>query len=585
MSSAPESSFTRWIRKHKYLNISLLYLGTCLVVIHFSEAVIHGLHMPAITFTLIVVLALAGLPIVLLIAWAMERSKPGPETATVKTKKKQNLRKWGRILLVTILSAGIFILSLSLYSRFYKNAAHGLEENTIAVLPFTDMSQEKNQEYFGDGLAEEIINSLTRIKNFRVIGRTSSFQFKNEKADLADIGEKLNASIILEGSIRKYGSRIKITAQLIKAKENTHIWSETYDRELTDIFQIQNDIAEQIVEKLKLTLSGAEKQRMGSHKTDTAVYNLYLKALHAYRSQRFEESMIYNLEAIKRDPEYAPSYAYLSLSKIWMINRAFDFENMALLAEAKNYAENAIRLDPELAEGYSAMALLFWSVERDYPKARNYFEKSIELNPGASLIKNRYCYFLNWMGDFKKAIPLAMDALASDPSDNNSYINLGNSYLFSGNYNEAERYTKRGRSLFPKNRGLQKLEIEIDFYKKNYAAVINKIKSNGLPDTAEAPDMSYYGISQLNLGNKKEFDRILVLLKNQSMTSSHTGNYEVAQMFAAAGMADSSFLRLEKSIENNEFAMRLFKIDPVFHPFKEQEAYKRIYKLYGFDRY
>ena len=168
MSSAPESSFTRWIRKHKYLNISLLYLGTCLVVIHFSEAVIHGLHMPAITFTLIVVLALAGLPIVLLIAWALERSKAVPETASLKTKKKLKLRKWARIFFVTILSAGIFILSLNLYSRFYKNAGHGPEANTIAVLPFTDMSQEKNQEYFGDGLAEEIINSLTRIKNLSI---------------------------------------------------------------------------------------------------------------------------------------------------------------------------------------------------------------------------------------------------------------------------------------------------------------------------------------------------------------------------------------------------------------------------------
>ena len=135
------------------------------------------------------------------------------------------------------------------------------------------------------------------------------------------------------------------------------------------------------------------------------------------------------------------------------------------------------------------------------------------MNPGASLIKNRYCYFLNWMGDFKKAIPLAMDALASDPSDNNSYINLGNSYLYSGNYNEAERYMKRGRNLFPQNKGLQKLEVAIDFYKKDYTAVINKIKTNGSPDTAEAHDISYYGISQLKLGNKKEFDRMLAVLK------------------------------------------------------------------------
>ena len=584
MSSAPESSFLKWLRKHKYLNISLLYLGTCLVVIHFSEAVIHGLHMPAITFTLIVVLALAGLPIVLLISWAMERSKT-PVTATPKTIKRSKRSKWLKISVAALASIGIFIISLLLYSRIYNKPARADESNVIAVLPFTDMSQEKNQEYFGDGLAEEIINSLTRIKNFRVIGRTSSFQFKNEKADLADIGEKLNASIILEGSVRKYGSRVKITAQLVKAKENTHIWSETYDRELTDIFQIQNDIAEQIVEKLKLTLSGTEKQRMSSHKTDTSVYNLYLKALHEYRQQRFEESMVHNLEAIKRDPEYAPSYAYLALSKTWMINRSFDLENSALLAEAKNYAESAIRLDPELAEGYSAIALLAWTIERDFPKARNYFEKSIELNPGASLIKNRYCYFLNWMGDFKKAISLALDAMASDPSDANSYINLANSYLFSGNHTEADRYIKRGSSLFPENKHLQRLDIANEFYKKNYTGLIDRIKISGLADTSNASDLAYYGIAQLQSGNKREFEKMLVLLRNGIPKRSHEGNYQLAQMFAVAGMTDSSYSRLEKSINNHENEMKLFKIDPIFHPLKDQEGYKRIYKLYGFDRY
>jgi len=209
----------------------------------------------------------------------------------IKTKKKTVIVFLTAIVLLT---GGYFIANF----MASKKTIQEVSDKSIAILPFTDMSPEKDQEYLSDGLADEIINSITIIKNLKVIGRTSSFQYKGQGLDARTIGEKLNVNIILEGSIQKSGNILRIITKLINVKDDSTIWSQRFDKESKDIFAIQDSIANKIVETLQITLSNTEKPRLNKKETDPEVYSLYLKGLYTYKEQNYDKSIEYNQQAI-----------------------------------------------------------------------------------------------------------------------------------------------------------------------------------------------------------------------------------------------------------------------------------------------
>jgi adenylate cyclase len=274
----------------------------------------------------------------------------------VREKIKQNR-------VITIVSLLAIILLVAIY--FYPNIKNKNEANekSIAILAFDDMSPQKDHEYLSDGLAEEIINSISIIKDLKVIGRTSSFQFKGKGLDEKSIGEKLDVSNVLSGSIQLADNILRITTTLIRVKDNKVMWSQQFDKEPKDIFAIQDSIAYNIVEKLKLTLSESEKPRLIKKETGPAVYAEYLKGFLLYKRNEFENSIDYFQRAISGDSVFAPSHAYLALAKIWIIYRAGTFGDFNAIREAKGHAYDAIRLDPDLAEAYSALALCAWTIE------------------------------------------------------------------------------------------------------------------------------------------------------------------------------------------------------------------------------
>ncbi len=437
------------------------------------------------------------------------------------TRLAWNIKPKTKVLLVflaamALLASGYFLI----HFRAPKKLALITGVKSIAILPFTDMSPGKDQEYLSDGLADEIINSIAIIKDLKVIGRTSSFQYKGKDFDARTIGEKLNVNIILEGSIQKSGNRLRIITKLISVKEDSTIWSQQFDKESQDIFAIQDSIANKIVEKLKITLSSEEKPRLAKHHTDPEVYSLYLKGMHTYKEQDYDKSIEYNQRAIALDSTFAPSYAYLALAMIWKINRSGTFTDVNAIRETKEFAARSIALDPNLAEGYSALALLAWTIELDFPISKINFEKSIELNPSASLIKNRYAYFLLWMGDFDKAEKLGLDAIGSDPADWNGYVIVGNAKMYKKQFAEAEKYIAEGKELFPENFNFDHLRFASAFYSGHYASVIkdlnDRISKNASPVSENL--LSFLCIAYLKEGNRAESNKVLRQL--QEMRSS-----------------------------------------------------------------
>jgi serine/threonine protein kinase len=289
---------------------------------------------------------------------------------------------------------------------------------SIAVLPFTNMSADPDQEYFCDGLAEELINALTQIEDLHVVARTSAFSFKGQQLDVREIGRKLNVATVLEGSVRKAGNRLRITGQLVKVADGYHLWSERYDREMDDVFAIQDEITLAIVDKLKPRLLGEEKAKLAkSRAVDLEAYNLYLRGrwfAGQLAQEAFEKAIECYNQAIKKEPDYAPAYAGLADCHTWL-PFVGPFESKKIMPKARKAALKALQLDDNLAEAHSSMALIKSLYDWDWESGEREYKRAIELNPGVAFIHQRYAMFLMYMGRHDEAINEAERALELDP--------------------------------------------------------------------------------------------------------------------------------------------------------------------------
>lgn len=289
---------------------------------------------------------------------------------------------------------------------------------SIAVLPFEDMSPQKDQEYFCDGIAEELINALSHIKDLRVAARTTAFSFRGTKQDLREVGRKLNVNTVLEGSIRKAGNKLRITAQLIDVVNGYHLWSEKFDKEMGDIFAIQDEISMGIVENLKLKLLPDEKAAIGKrYGRDPEAYNLHLRGLYFFNKatpEGFEKGLQYFREAIKKDPSFALPYTGVALVYLTygMISILPPTE---ILAKSKAASSKALELDDSLAEAHFVAAGIAHTLEWDWKAADNHFEKALALNPRMAICRTYYAWFLTAMGRFDEAIKQVKKAQEIDP--------------------------------------------------------------------------------------------------------------------------------------------------------------------------
>ncbi|MDQ3682199.1 MAG: adenylate/guanylate cyclase domain-containing protein [Bacteroidota bacterium] len=319
----------------------------------------------------------------------------------------------------------------------------GIPEKSIAVLPFVNMSNDPEQDYFGDGIAEEILNSLVHLKELKVAGRTSSFQFKAKNTNLSEIGEKLGVRTIMEGSVRKQGNRLRVTAQLINVEDGYHLWSERYDRDMDDIFSVQDEIALAITEKLKVTL--LEKDRKIITKTYTqnsAAYDLYLKGRFTInRRGRFILSgMQYFQEAISIDPGFAPAYAGYADSCALAAFYNF-FPAKEIMPKAKQAADHAIQIDNSLCEPYTSLGFYYAFYEWKFAESKKNFCKAIELNPAYTVGHLWYgMLYLSWIEmDFRESQKEGWMAIKIEPFSAIAHALQTVNYYVAREYEEAVR--------------------------------------------------------------------------------------------------------------------------------------------------
>ncbi|NOR14082.1 MAG: protein kinase [Candidatus Aminicenantes bacterium] len=323
---------------------------------------------------------------------------------------------------------------------------------SIAVLPFVNMSADTEQEYFCDGLAEELINTLTKIKDLKVVARTSAFSFKGKTIDVREIGRRLNVEKVLEGSVRKSGNKLRITAQLINVEDGYHLWSEKFDREMEDIFAIQDEISLAIVDNLKVSLLEKEEEAILKRYTeDLEAYNLYLKGIYflrMYTAEGFQEAIKYFELTLQKDPNYA--LAYYGLAEVfYTISYWANVPPHDAYPKAKEYAKKAIEIDQDIGEAHAALGLVYTFYDWDWKEAERELTKALELNPSSAIIHMSYSWFLSLTEKHEEAVFEAKRAQELDPLSPLIIAHIGLACIWGSRFDKAIDELKAGISLVP----------------------------------------------------------------------------------------------------------------------------------------
>jgi TolB-like protein/Tfp pilus assembly protein PilF/predicted Ser/Thr protein kinase len=450
-------------------------------------------------------------------------------------------------------------------------AADNAVAASIAVLPFVDLSADKDQEYFADGLAEELLNALAQIPELRVAARTSSFQFKGKTGDVPSIGRQLNVGAILEGSVRKAGRQVRITAQLVKAADGFHLWSETYDRELDDIFAVQDDIARAVASALKVRLLG--KEAPAARGGDADAYNLWLQGKYFYdrlTKEDLEKAIAYYEQALRVDPGYARAWAGLAIAHQQRASRGY-----APLTEghqkARAAVEKALELDPKLAEAHAALGWIKTTDDWDWSGAEAAYARALELEPGNAKVLRRAATLAGTLGRFDEAIRLDRRSVELDPLNVPAHNSLGLHALYAGRLDEAEAAFRKALELDPRFPGARMFLGQVQLLRSNPEAALPEMEKESEPLWRRfGLALAYHA-----LGRRHEADEALrTLLEEDGQGAA----LQIAEVHAFRGDKDEAFAWLERAYAERDPGLTEMKGDPLLRSLEDDPRHAAFMK-------
>jgi serine/threonine protein kinase/tetratricopeptide (TPR) repeat protein len=484
--------------------------------------------------------------------------------------------------LVALLGAAILItLAFPLVKRWVAHPA--VEHKSIAVLPFVNLSPDKDNEYFSDGITEDLINALANVEGLRVISSTSSFAFKGKKASVADIGRQLNVSTLLEGSVRREGHSMRVVAQLIDVTNGFHLWSKTYDRELKSVLSVEDELAHSIAEALRpsLALGSAPLVRHGT--TSTEAHDLYMRARYFW-NDRTEPGLrkaiaLYN-RAIALDSGYALAYA--GLADAYMLLRDYSQDDPAeLLSMAKMYAERALQLDDTVAESHTSLALIA-EARFDWKTADKEYRRAIELRPDYARAHHWYGLLLRSQGQFHESEEELRRALQLEPNSTPVLITSAVSPYFQRNYDLAIERLNPLRDLAEATPVVPILLATIFTQMGRYpeaVAIADKVIG---PSDADSGWLGIRGYVHARAGDRKEALRILADLDERSRHQ-YVAPTNLALIHAGLGDKDRAFALLDTAVAVRDASLASLKVDPLWDALRPDARFTRLLSRMNFD--
>jgi TolB-like protein/Tfp pilus assembly protein PilF len=594
------------LRRRNVFRVAAAYGIVGWLLVEAASVVLPALHLPDWVLTLMVFLVITGFPLALILAWAFELTPEGIKREAAVDLDESITRHAGRKLDSAIIGLLALAVVYFVVDKFVleaeweqgeaatKTVPAGeavVREKSIAVLPFENLSDDAGNEYFSHGISEELLNLLTRVTSLRVASRTSSFSFKGTNTAIPEIAALLNVNHILEGSVRKAGNQVRITAQLIDVESDSHLWSDTYDRELDDIFSIQKEIAVHIVEELNqhLISSAVIAGSITTPITDTAAYEIYLQGryLLAQRGQQnlVEAARLFE-QAVEIDSSLAAAYA--ALGKTYALLPAYRLasDSRSFTEKSEAAIDKALQLDPDqsealIAKGYNA-TVFRW----EWDEARVAFEHALRINPNAAEVHNLYGDYLGTIGDFANAEKSERRAMELDMLAEVHARDLASLMISMGRYDEALVYAQRAMNLHVSADTYSALiwcQLKLKDFDAARQSILKLEALPGVDPAWQAPLWTEYYHAQGEWDRARPYyEKLKQAVLSDKGSAAWTGNFalDIEGVEAAVELMELAYVRRDIWLTRGDFGLPEERsTDPSWLAFWEKPGLKELIEL------
>jgi serine/threonine-protein kinase len=576
--------FAELKRRHVY-RVAIAYGVVAWLLIQVATQVFPFFELSNFVVRVVVAASVLGFPVALIIAWAFEMTPQGlkraDDVAPDDYIPRWSTRKFAALVVsVAILAAGVPLVHIlrkkpAFLSRV--SAASTPSQKSIAVLPLLNESGDPGDEYFSDGLSEELIAALAQVKGLKVIGRSSSFRFKDKREDSKTIGEKLGVSTLLEGTVRKQGGQVRIVAELVNAADGTELWSRTFDRELKDIFAVQAEIAEAVATSLELTVLGTQdKPAMNAATKSVEAHNAYLQG-HFYfergNLEDYRKAVGFFEQATRLDPDYALAYAERSEAWAWIGDLSSEKQKEAWAAAGSD-AEKAVAVDPALAEAHAALGWVRFFIEWRFAEGLAELTRAQQLSPWNPTANDLMARVVVYLGQFQEAEKLARQAVELDPLAYQARTSLTRILFTEGKLDEAEASARKAAELQPAAAGCHRWQVFVAIQRGDGEAALREAQLE--------PNEGYrrfeLALAHYTRGDRPAADAALaeLIAKNRNFMA-----YQIAEVYAWRGETNKAFEWLQVSLDNHDTGTPSLFINPFMRGLRHDARYKSLLTKIG----
>jgi TolB-like protein/cytochrome c-type biogenesis protein CcmH/NrfG len=583
-----KSSFFSELKRRNVYKVAVAYAVVGWLVVQVATQVFPFLEIPNWIVRVVIALVAIGFPIALVIAWAFELTPQGlkrTEEVDPRAGRDSKNRAWIYVAVIgAAFSVGLFFIGRHTVSRTSwmqleraSAVAGSAPQKSIAVLPLLNESGDPRDEYFSDGLSEELIAALAQIKELKVIGRSSSFRFKDRKEEPKAIGEKLGVSTLLDGTVRKQGDHVRIVAELVNAADGIQLWTRTFDRQLKDIFAVQEEIARAVAQSLKVTLLGTDSKSAQASATDNAeAHNAYLQG-HFYLVRRnaedFRKAIDYYDQAIQLDPNYALAYA--ERAEAWAFMGDLTGQRPTTYPKAHADAEKAVAIAPDLAEARAALGFVLCLAEWKFTEGLAELKRAKELSPANPTANDLLARIIVYLGRFDEAERQARQAVELDPLSTVTHGNLARVLFYAGKLDEADAAARKAAELQPTGAGSHRFQVLIAAQRGDGEAALREAQLE--------PDPGFrrfeLAVAHYVRGDRAAADAALADLIANAAREGFA--YQIAEVYALRGEKDKAFEWLQIAFDDRDAGMLGLLVDPLLRGLRDDPRYKNLLAKLG----
>src|SRR5438874_2586955 len=578
-------NFFAELKRRNVYKVAITYAVVAWLLIQAASILLPTFEAPAWVMKAFVVLLSFGFVISVMFSWAFEATPEGLKR-TKDVSPEMSLPSWSArkfaafIISLALIAAGLFAFQFlrpvgtsrrdvgQIEEGRPGGASLPISQKSIAVLPLLNESGDPKDEYFSDGLSEELIAALAQIRELKVIGRSSSFRFKERKEEPKTIGEKLGAATLLEGTVRKQGDRVRIVAELINAADGIELWTRTFDRELKDIFAVQQEIATAVASSLKATLLGPDQRPSANPKTAEA-HNAYLQGHYYFQRRNLEDyrkAVGHYDEAIRLDPDYALAYA--ERSEAWTLIGDLTGEGKTAWPKARTDAEKAVAIAPTLAEAHAALGWVRFFTEWRFAEGLTELKRAKELAPANPNANDLLARVIGYVGRLDEAEKQGRQAVELDPLASAPQTNLARILWYQGKLDEADAVARKGAELQPNSASSRRWQVLV--------AIKRGDSETALREAQLEPDESYrrfeLALAQYARRDRKAADAALadLIANNRGL------DYQIAQVYTVRGEKEKAFEWLQIAMDNHDTGMLALLVDPLLNSLRDDLRYKAL---------